>query len=102
LAKHRPAWVGFILFFYLSGLFCRHLNQSIESSKSIFPQNRVAAQTHKRQRMAGGTGELKGVLDLARECWQRASGQTEHPDYTSAQDFVTAAAQALGHKLVAG
>ena len=51
--------------------------------------------------MAGGTGELNGVLDLARECWQRASGQTEHPDYTSAQDFVTAAAEALGHKLVA-
>ena len=44
--------------------------------------------------------DRKGLLPLAKECWQGASGQTEHPTFKSANEFVTAAGRACGHKFL--
>jgi hypothetical protein len=40
----------------------------------------------------------KGLLPLALEIWQAATGQTEHRTLSDAQDFVGAAAKAMGHR----
>jgi hypothetical protein len=47
------------------------------------------------------SGERKGLLDVAKECSQRASGLTEHPTLSSVQVFATEAAKASGHGLIA-
>ena len=44
--------------------------------------------------------EPKGTLALAKECWQRASGQKEHAVFSSAKEFFAAAVILVGHPFV--